>query len=267
MRNIDVLLVQLDSLYESGDRAAMEAFFNRHIPEAEKEGDYGVLLTLYNEYQGLLRTGGRAPEAAEVTKKALALIEELGLKGTKNHAVTLINAGTAHSMAGKAEEALGYFHEAEELLTDLGEGGATLASLYNNMSHVLNRLRRPEEALSALEKALVLIRTVPGEEGAVAVSELGISSTLMSLGRFADSEKYIKSALVYFESEAGSRDPHRCSAYSTAAELMYRKGDYEESVRLYEKALSLLRAVYGDNDACRITEKNLAMAREKAEKR
>lgn len=263
MRDIKSLLAELDTLYASGDRAAMERFFNAYIPEAERAGEYGTLLMLYNEQQGLLRTGGRAEEAAAVTKKALALVEKLGLQGTKHHAVTLINAGTAHAMASYTQEALAYFVKAEALLKALGEGGYTLASLYNNMSHALDTLGRGQEALAAQERALAVIRALPGEEGAAAVSELGLASALMRLGRLAEAEEYIKNACRRFESEEGASDPHRCSLKTTAAELKYRMGDFAASVSLYEEALALIKTIYGENDAYRITAQNLARAKER----
>ena len=264
MPSVPELLKTLDTLYDAGDRAATESFFTKHIAEAAAAQDEGALLALYNEQQGFLRTGGRAAEAATVTVKALQLIEKLGLTGTKNHAVTLLNAGTAHFMAGYREEALAYFKEAERLLTSLGEGGYTPAALYNNLSHVLDSLGRPVEAVEYLEKALHIIETIPDAEDAVATTRTGLCAARMRLGQYEAAEPDINGALAYYESEAGARDPHRCSAYSTAAELMYRKGQYTESVRLYEKALSLIRSVYGENDAYRITERNLNIAREKA---
>ena len=264
MLSVSGLLSRLDVLYDSGDRAAMEAFLEKHIAEAEAEQNEGALLALYNEQQGFLRTGGRAAEAAAVTVKALNLIEKLGLTDTKNHAATLINAGTAHAMAGKPEEAIGYFQKAEALLSSLGEGGYTLAALYNNISHALDALHRPAEAAEYLEKALGIIETVPDAEDAAATTKAGLGAALMRLGRYEAAETYINSALAYYESEAGASDPHHCSAYCTAAELLYRKGQYAESVRLYEKALALIAAIYGVNDAYRITERNLNAARKKA---
>lgn len=263
MRNIKELTDRLDALLAAGDLDGTESFFQREIALAGEAGDDEALLTLYNERQGFLRSTGRAGAATEDSLRVLQLMEKLSVTGTPLHANALINAGTTFSLSGQNQRALTFFREAEAVLKGCdGNNVFAFAALYNNMSHICAALGEHEEALAQQKKALELVRTVPGTEGAAAVSEQGIAASLMALGREREAGEYVRSAMDYVRTEQGQRDPHRSAVIATAAEYALRTGKGEEAVRLYEEALSETERFYGKTGAYSVVEENLKKARE-----
>ena len=99
------MLNQLDYLYNMGDLKEAERRLTNWLNQALDSRSYGTALTFYNEMEGLYRTTGRAKQAAEISDKALQLIELMGLKNTVHHATTLLNGATANRWAQNLDKA------------------------------------------------------------------------------------------------------------------------------------------------------------------
>ena len=77
--DINKSLELLDSLYTEGDLEQAEYYLDKWIMESLETRNYPAALTFFNEMEGLLRTTGRAEDAAEVGEQALELINMMPL--------------------------------------------------------------------------------------------------------------------------------------------------------------------------------------------
>jgi tetratricopeptide (TPR) repeat protein len=260
--DVERLLQELDALLAGGKLDQAELRLRDWIEQAEDEGRGGAALTFYNELEGILRTTGRAREAAEAADKALALIARMGLEGTVHHATTLLNAATANRAAGELDKALAMYQAAEKIYLALGQGDSyQMAALWNNISQVYQEQGKNREALDCLERALPKIMTMDCAPEA-ATTRVNMALSLMALDRLDEAEERLQQAIAYYDSE-GARDPHRSSALSAAGELAFRRGEKEKALSLLEGALETTLACYGENDACRVIRENIAAVRGK----
>lgn len=258
------MLERLDQMYAAGEIGKAERCLENWVQDARMMADKGRLLTLYNEMEGLYRTTGRAAQGAEVSEKALALVEEMGLSGTLQHGTTLLNGATVNRVAGNLEKALSMYRQAEEIYLKLGESqGYHMASLYNNISQIYQEQGRHEEALEYLKKALGRITAMEGSGAEAATTRINMSFSLMALGQLEAAGQIQQDAFAYYDSEQSAGDAHYGSALSAAGELAFRRGDYEEAIRRFEKALEVTNHYFGENDGCRIIRNNLELARKK----
>lgn len=261
-------LQKLDEMYAEGNLAQAEKQLKNWIGDADIEFEKGAKLTFYNELIGLYRTTGRAKQGAELAEEALALIEELGAAGTVSHGTTLLNAATVYARAALYDRSLELYAKAADIFVAQGlENSYQMAGLFNNMSRVYGEKGDDEKALSFLEEALKIISIQEDCEEEQATTWVNISYALMKLGRLEEADDYIRKAIIYYASPAGCRDPHYAAALAASAELETRRGNYEDALESYEKALTETKNHYGYNDYCRLLEQNIATVKEKMEKK
>ncbi len=258
--DIQTILCELDVLYSQGNLAEAEKCLDLWLKEAYENRRWGVMLTLFNEMEGLYRTTGRAQEAAEISDNALELIENLGLTGTIHHATTLQNGATANRVAGNMQKALRMYHQAADIYNNTGSAKSyQMASLYNNISHIYQHLGDHEKALNYLNQALCLVSHEEDSDADIATTKIGMALSYMALNDTQKAEKYIDEAMAYYNSEAAANDGHKGSALSAAGELFWHKKDYSNAVLHFEKALEFTLNIFGENDGCRIIRQNLEM--------
>lgn len=256
-------LEELDCLYGEGRLPEAEKKLEEWLSESREKGEQGAELTILNEMEGLYRTTGRAGLAVEVSGQALKLIEAMGLAGTIHHGTTLLNGATASRMAGDGAGALSMYQEAARIFRNLGqEKSYQMASLYNNISQLYQEQGKNEEAIESLKKALDIILPMEDSDAEVATTRVNMALCLMALGNLEEAAQEIGMSLAYYGSSAGERDGHYGSALCAAGELAWRRGDSERAAALLEKALEVTRERFGENDACRIIQKNLQVVRE-----
>lgn len=252
----------LDALFAAGDFRTAEAKLTGWIDQAERENRPGELLSLYNELEGLYRTTGRAEQAVEISRRALALVEDLGLTGTIHHATTLINGATANTVLGRTHQALEMYRQAMELLEGLGQQDSyQMAALCQNISHCCQQLGDYGQALAYLRRALDLVGRFETTRGEVAATHTSMALCLMALGCLEEAADYLEQSLAYYESEAGAGDGHYASALAAAGELSWRRGELEEAAQCCEKALAFNRAHFGQTHSSAILEENLEKIR------
>ncbi len=253
-------LDRLDSLYASRNLQEAEKELLSWISEAETRGNPGEQLTLYNELEGLYRVTGRAPEASEVSKKALKLIETMGLSGTVHHATTLLNAATAHRAAGFLSEALSLYRQAQNVYESLKNEPNILyymAALSNNVAQVYQELGQYDDAEPHLLKALSIIKTVPGAESEESTTHTNLSLLYYKMGKLSEAACEIEKALIYYRTPEGAKDNHLSSALSAAGTIAAGLGNTQKAREYFAGALEVSERVFGDTPETRMIRKNL----------
>ena len=262
------LLEQLDYLYNLGDLKEAEKRLDMWVRQALDSRNYGAALTFYNEMEGLYRTTGRAVKAAEISDKALQLIEYMGLLGTVHHATTLLNGATANRWAQNLDKALDMYQQAAEIYRGLDlKNSYLMASLYNNISHIYQQQNKHEKALETLNTALTLVAETDDSACEIATTKVAMSLSYMALGDMITAKEHLDSAVTYYTSDEGHNDGHYGSALSALGEYYWRMKDYDNAIATYEKALRVTRSRFGENDGCKVITQNLDIVRKEIEER
>ena len=256
------MLNQLDYLYNMGDLKEAETRLTKWLEQALNTRNYGAALTFYNEMEGLYRTTGRAKQAADISDKALALIEQIGLTGTVHHATTLLNGATANRWAQNFDKALDMYQQAAEIFRNLDlKNSYLMASVYNNISHIYQQQNKHEKALQNLKTALGLVKDMDDSNSEIATTKVAMALSYMALEDMETAKEYLDAAIAYYESDEGQTDGHYGSALSALGEYFWRKEKYESAITTYEEALKFIRTRFGENDGCRVITQNLDIIR------
>lgn len=256
---------ELDALFAQKKLSEAEQFLKEHLKEAAEQEDKGAELTILNELIGYYRNVSRNAEAIEAAERAIEMLEEMRLNGTVHAATTLINAATAYRMAGYLTEALSMFQISAEILEkQLPPYDYRLAGLYNNMSSLYLDLGKGEEAAEQLEAALEIITRTEDALAEQAVTRTNLSLVYLKLEKYGKAQDQIEQALHIFEGVLGGQDAHYGAALSARAELYFAKKEYQKAVEDYQRALSQVKSVSGENRAYAILCGNCAIACEAA---
>ena len=170
------IVEKLDELLSRNDWAAAERHLNYWLADAESCGDRKGALAIEGERMGLFRKRGREKEAMEAVDHALELIRELEMEDSLTAATTYVNIATVYKTFGYAEKGLPFFEKARIIYeANLSGDDPRLGGLYNNTALALADLGRLGEARDFYEKALQVMRKVPGSELEQAVTKLNLA--------------------------------------------------------------------------------------------
>ena len=170
------IVEKLDGLLSRNDWTAAERHLNYWLADAESCGDRKGALAIEGERMGLFRKRGREKEAMEAVDHALELIRELEMEDSLTAATTYVNIATVCKTFGHAERGLPFFEKARTVYeANLSGDDPRLGGLYNNTALALADLGRLGEARDFYEKALQVMRSVPGSELEQAVTKLNLA--------------------------------------------------------------------------------------------
>ena len=257
--NVQDMLRELDGYFLRGEYAKVEPFLLAQINTAEAAHDKGATLTLLNELMGFYRGMSRFKDSLAIADKTLALLEEMGLKGSVHYATTLLNVATAHRADGQTAKAIELFDEVDRRFTALHVHDPYLiASLYNNLSLAWQEANDHEKALHYLEMALPLVQSRPGSEVEVAVTLTNLALSKIKLGRLPAARADLQNAVRLFESQP-TLNSHYGAALAGLGEIAYQERQPQEAIALYERALREIETHYGKNQYYAVTLESLAL--------
>lgn len=287
--DVDTFLHGLDAILDRHEAATKaEPYLLDAMEEAENAGDLGGLLTVLNETMGFYRSQSRHKDNQWIIQRAIELALRLGLEGTEAWATTLINAATSQRAAGNHEQAEDLYHQALDCAKRVyGADDRRLAALHNNLSMLYGETDRPDQAVAELREALAILEhgsPDPDTDVDVASTCANLALALLtqasahdgnSDGTDAATDADTRAAacdeaatlsarsLAIYRAAGAEGSAHYASALAAAAQTAFARGDFEDAVDRYERALAIIRACYGEHtDYYRITEANLNEARE-----
>lgn len=248
----------LDSLYTLGDLEQAENYLDQWITEALEVRNYPAALTFFNEMEGLLRTTGRADDAADISDQALELISIMGLNGTIHHATTLQNGATANRVAGNLDKALDMYIRAVEIYRYTGNSNTyQMASIYHNMSHIYQEKGQHSTALALLDNALDIVSAFDDSDAEIATTYVCMALSHMAVDDMEKAEDELNKAMMYYDTDEGKQDGHYGSALSAWGEFFWRKNDYEKAIETFENALQFTVNRFGENQGCEVIRNNI----------
>jgi len=267
--DVSGMLARLDRLFSAGEGPdAAAALLDQSLAEAESLGDRAARLAILNELMGLMRATGDHDRSLRAAAEARELSDALGWPGTENHVTTLINIATAQRAAGQSDEARATYDEAlEQALAVLDPDDRRLAALRNNLAILLGDRGDPAAAHEQLLEALAILeRTTvdPDRDVDIAGTLTNLSLVCHDLGRGSEAAARAQEAAQIFEA-CGREDGHAAAGLAGLAESCFRRGETEQAVGLYRRALDMTRTAFGESsDQYVVTAENLAHAEQAA---
>ena len=256
----------LDELFAQGQYDKVEPFMLSALEEAKEREDYGLYLSVGNEMIGYYRSVSQFQKAYRISEDMLLLMEELQMDQSAEFATVLLNTATAYSFDGQFDTALQFYRRTEQIYHLLVRPEDYLfAGLYNNMSSLLEKMGRNEEALELLMKALRILQNYPDRQMEAATNFTNLGLLYLKTGDYESGKKCVAQAVSMFEA-LDTPASHYSAALSALGEICYHEKDYEQAVSWYEKTLTEIERHYGLNLAYAVVCENLANVCREADK-
>lgn len=249
---------ELDGLFAAQEYAKVEPFMLSALEEAKEKEDYGLYLSVGNEMIGYYRSISQFQKAYQISEDMLLLMEELQMDQSAEFATVLLNTATAYSFDENFEMALQFYRRAEQIYHLLVNPNDYLfAGLYNNMSSLMEKMDRNEEALELLMKALGILQNYPDRQMEAATNFTNLGLLYLKTGDYESGKKCVMQAISMFEA-LDTPASHYSAALSALAEICYHEKDYESAIVWYKKTLAEVEKHYGLNLAYAVVCENLA---------
>ncbi len=246
--NIDLFFEELDSCFEKNDTTGVDAYLTASLQTAKEEEDYAAYISICNEMIGFYRSVSAFEKAYVAAEDVLLLMEELKLEDTEHFATTLLNAATAYSAGGDCAQALRLYRQAMQIYDRrLSPEDYRWASLYNNMSIMLEKAGENREAADCAKKALAIIEKQEGNEAQTATTLTNLALVYFKLSENEEAKHCLARAITLFEQGAGEPNEHYSGALAGMGEACFRDGEYEKAMSYYERALEDVKRHYGEN--------------------
>lgn len=246
--NIDAFFEELDSYFEKNQVEKIDEFLTASLAQAKEEEDYAAYISICNEMIGFYRSISAFEKAYTAAEDVLLLMEELNLEDTAHFATTLLNAATAYSAAGDYAQALRLYRQAMQIYERLlAPEDYRWASLYNNMSIMLEKAGENEEAAESAKKALAIIEKQEGNEAQTATTLTNLAMVYFKLSENEEAKNCLVRAITLFEQGGENINEHYSGALAGMGEACFRDGEYEKALSYYERALEDVKRHYGEN--------------------
>lgn len=251
---------ELDRLFSEQKYDMVEPFMLTALEEAKERDDYGLYLSVGNEMIGYYRSVSQFQKVYQISEDMLLLMEELQMDQSAEFATVLLNTATAYSFDENFEMALQFYRRAEQIYHLLVRPDDYLfAGLYNNMSSLMEKMGKNEEALELLMKALGILQNYPDKQMEAATNFTNLGLLYLKVGDHESGKKCVAQAVTMFEA-LGTPASHYSAALSALGEICYHEKDYEQAIEWYKKTLGEIEKHYGFNLAYAVVCENLAMA-------
>lgn len=201
------IVAKMDEYMARRDYAGAERHLLYWLEEAELGHDLRGQLLLRNELAGHYRKVQDKKNATLNAEKALELLKALDFEDTISAGTTYVNAATVMNAFGEDERSLELFGKARTVYENAPRTDkALLGGLYNNMALTYTSLGRYGEASELYEKALLVMRSVPGGKLEQAITYLNMADMYGKMKGEDNAEKEIFACLDRAESLLAGND-------------------------------------------------------------
>lgn len=266
--DIKEILNRSDILFQNGRSEEVAGWLKENAVKARDSDDWGTELSLLNELMGYYRSISRLETAWEYAFRAMEIMNRQGLENTAEGMTTCLNVANVYRASGKTGEAVKMYLRVEQVYQKLGmEKDYRLGGLFNNMSVAYLELGKSEEAVGYGEKAIRILRQVPGAEDECATVYGNLAGVMLNSDRpdLEKADEYIDSAMHLFE-EICKNSPHYPGALAMKAYITFLKKDLQGALILYEKAMEETEKHYGKNADYERLRKNYEKIKEIADR-
>lgn len=239
---------ELEQLYASGDLEAVERFLRKKMVEnITCCGRFSeIYLACASELGGLYRDTSKYQDSVEALTVAATLIAGYFGQESYEYAVNRNNIAGTYRLMGEWKKALSAFLEAKNILTEAGgKGDYFYATVLNNLALLYTDMGDFENAEECLLGAIRALDVLGGREEELAISYTNLSVLSQKRGYDQKASEYLDLALEKFRMCEGSY--HANSALNLLAQRQYRSEQHAEAAQTYQKILTNIKSVYGEN--------------------
>ena len=247
---------RLDELYSSGDLRAVEVFLSDAVAMAGENSPEcaGLLNELASFYRGV----SRYAESEQTFEQSLRIFESAGMESTPEYATVLLNLAGLYRIMGDADRAITLFLSAMKRLEEADAGDSyAYVSILNNLALAYQAKGELTQALEYASRALDMMRASSDAIHEIATSLNNLASIHLQLGNLNLADKHITEALAIYDAIEES-DVHHAAALTTRAALMSRRGEHQDALGDFRRALELTKRFFGENIEYAICRCNIA---------
>ncbi|XP_022891097.1 nephrocystin-3 [Olea europaea var. sylvestris] len=153
----------------------------------------------------------------------------------------LMHMGSMYDKLEKFELSIGFYQRSLQIMErTYGNNSSFLTMLLLGMAKVLGSMGRASEAMETYQRVITLLESSRGGENEeLAVPLLALGNLLVKEGRAPDAESPFNRILIYVNTY-GEKDGRVGLAMCSLAQVKCAKGDVNEAIDLYKKALQIL---------------------------
>jgi hydrogenase-4 transcriptional activator len=213
-----------------GDQSRGIALLGRALKQAEQALDSRAIGLAHLELGVCYRQVG---DAAIVREQVAKAIPALNAAGDRRHLGSVHSLlGIVHAQAGRYDEAMAAFRQAEQLAT-AAQAEDVLALVCGNQANVAMMRHRHDQARALAERAVALHERAGSLHGlAVALATLG--QICVRLGDLSRAEAVLRRAVDL--RTAVQQSETRGAVFDTLAQIHLIRGEYDEAARDLEQA-------------------------------
>lgn len=246
--DINAFFAKLDTFFAGNEIDKVDPFLCASLEQAKEEKDYGAYISICNEMIGFYRSVSEFKKAYDAAEDVLLLMEELQLDQSEHFATTLLNTATAYRAAGNYKQAYVYYEQALRIYEGLiPPGDYRYAGLFNNMSILLEKMERNEDAIMYAQKALAIIEKLEGGEMETATTLTNLALLYFKVSDHEKARELLERAVTLFEQNGDKTDAHYSGALAGIGEAWYHIKEYDKALASYEKALYEVEKHFGKN--------------------
>jgi tetratricopeptide (TPR) repeat protein len=203
----------------------------------------------------MYRVTGKLSKALNAYELSVSILKLLKLEHTIEYGTTLLNLASVHSEGKEYIEALALYQQGAKIYEKSGlSDDYNTAALYNNISQVYDGLGENDKAVESAEKALKIIKKLPGKE----IEYTTLAVRFIHQQRYTEAEECIQKAEDIFLNTGKKKvNPHYAATLAAKGELYYYKGNTELSEKNFEQAKKIIRENFGENIAFDTILKNI----------
>ena len=260
-KTLNAFYKKLDQFYAAGGQEKTEQFLLEWERRLLDEGSWAELVAVYNELGSFYRGTSRYEQSLSSFQQAEEEIARRLGKNCTEYATVLNNMAGTYRLARQREKAVSLFQEAIQIyLAQEKLDIYACASVYNNISLVLQDMGELDRAAGYLEQALELISQMPQCRHEMAVTYNNLTALYHRAGREEEAKRCLELALQSFEQCSEEENVHYAAGLNSLAGFLYSAGDYGRAVKTYQKAARYTRRFFGENVEYAITFQNMSWA-------
>lgn len=245
---VEEVIGGLDRLFEKNRYQEAGVYLEEWLKKAGELEDWSGQITILNEMMGYYRIVGERKKGLQSVEDGLELIQSHGLADTVTAGTTWVNAATTMKAFGKTAEAMPYYEAASRIYhSRLDPSDYRLAGLYNNMALAFGELGRCRDALDAYERAMAIMKGLPGGEMELAVTMMNLAclyenwksedgAELSAEEREEKTGACLEQALAYLNDPQVERDGYYAFTCTKCADTFGHFGYFRVKKELEERA-------------------------------
>lgn len=247
-----------DSFFARHDVRGATEYMIKALEEARADNNTEVIIAAANELGGMSRSAGKLDEAKALYAEVLRKLQEIGQVNNDNYAMALINYGNVYMACREFDEAIRLYREAEGIYKRMGAvNDMRMATLCNNLSALYRETGKFDEAEQTAQRSIDILAAFPEKKNELATSLINLGDVQTKARKYEQADVTLQRAIDIFEKDLGGHSTHYAHCMAAKAQLEFLKGNKQNAVNCYEKALQLIERDFGRTKWYELVESNM----------